>query len=87
MVYIQTIILIAIRIYYITKSIYFSIEFLLRNLTSKGGDNLIIDFDEQKFKHEIKSIAKNYGASSSQAKMVVSAALSAVSKASKPVNQ
>jgi len=57
-----------------------------RNLTSKGGDNMIIDFDEQKFKNEIKSIVKQYGASSSDAKMVVSLALSAVRKASKPVN-
>jgi|GEM_PF-1683321 len=48
---------------------------------------MIIDFDEQKFKNEIKSIAKKYGASSSDAKMVVSVALSAVYKASKRVNQ
>ena len=48
---------------------------------------MIIDFDEQKFKNEIKNIVKNYGASSSDAKMVISLALSAVHKASKPVNQ
>ncbi|MBC8014906.1 MAG: hypothetical protein H7X79_04090 [Sporomusaceae bacterium] len=47
---------------------------------------MIIDFDEQKFKNEIKSIVKGYGASSSDAQMVVSLALSAVKKASKPVN-
>ncbi|WP_378955996.1 hypothetical protein [Pelosinus sp. sgz500959] len=46
---------------------------------------MIIDFDEQKFKNEIKTIAKGYGASSSNAKMAVSVALSAVYKASKPV--
>jgi len=58
-----------------------------RKFTSKGGDHMIIDFDEQKFKNEIKNIVKNYGASSSDAKMVISLALSAVHKASKPVNQ
>ena len=64
------------------------IQFTIRfNFTSKGGDHVIIDFNEQKFKNEIKSIAKNYGASSSDAKMVVSAALSAVYKASKPITQ
>ena len=44
---------------------------------------MIIDFNEQKFKNEIKSIAKNYGASSSDTKMIVSVALSAVYNASK----
>ena len=48
---------------------------------------MIIDFDEQKFKNEIKSIAKKYGASSGDAKMVVSVALAAVYKASTPINQ
>jgi hypothetical protein len=47
---------------------------------------LIIDFDEQKFKNEIKSIVKNFGASSSDTKTVISVALAAVYKASKPVN-
>ncbi len=47
---------------------------------------MIIDFDERKFKSEIKSIAKNYGAKSSDAERVASMALSAVIKASKPIN-
>lgn len=54
--------------------------------TSKGGDPMIIDFDERKFRSEIKSIAKSYGAKSSDAERVASMALSAVIKASKPVN-
>jgi hypothetical protein len=48
---------------------------------------MVIDFDERKFKNEVKSIAKKYGAKSSDAEMVASIALSAVHKASKPVNQ
>jgi len=48
---------------------------------------MIIEFDERKFKNEIKSIAKKYGASSSDSEKVASMALSAVFKASRPVNQ
>jgi hypothetical protein len=76
----------SIRIYYTAESTDF-FSYRPSNFTSKGGDNTIIDFDEQKFKNEIKSIVKKYGGSSSDAKMVIAAALSAVYKASKPVNQ
>jgi len=48
---------------------------------------MIIDFDEEKFKNEIRSIAKNFGASSSDSKKVASMALSVVLKSSRPVNQ
>lgn len=48
---------------------------------------MIIDFDDRKFKSEIKSIAKKYGAKSSDAEMVASMALSIVIKSSKPVKQ
>jgi hypothetical protein len=76
----------SIRIYYTAESINF-FSYRPSKFTSKGGDNTIIDFDEQKFKNEIKSIVRKYGGSSSDAKMVIAAALSAVYKASKPVNQ
>lgn len=46
---------------------------------------MIIDFDERKFKSEVKSMARKYGASSNESEMVAAAALSAVMKASKPV--
>lgn len=46
---------------------------------------MIIDFDEQKFKNEIKNTAKKYGVSSSDTKTIIETALSAVQKASKPV--
>ncbi|EIW16513.1 MULTISPECIES: hypothetical protein [Pelosinus] len=46
---------------------------------------MIIDFDERKFRNEIKSIAKKYGAKSSDAEMVATMALSIVMKSSKPV--
>ena len=77
----------SMRIYYTAESMDFYHRATLWNLTSKGGDNMMIDFDEQKFKKEIKAIAKKYGASSNQAKMVVSAALSAVYNASERVDQ
>jgi hypothetical protein len=48
---------------------------------------MIIDFDERKFKNEVKSIAKKFGAKSSDAEMVASMALSAVIKSSRPVKQ
>jgi hypothetical protein len=47
---------------------------------------MIIDFDERKFRTEVKSMAKKFGAKSSDAEKVASMALSAVLKASKPVN-
>jgi predicted transcriptional regulator len=48
---------------------------------------MIIDFDERKFKNEVKNIARKYGATTSDSEKVASIALSAVYKASKPVNQ
>jgi hypothetical protein len=48
---------------------------------------MIIDLDERKFRNEIKSMARKFGASSSDSERVASMALSAVIKASKPVNQ
>jgi hypothetical protein len=47
---------------------------------------MIIDFDERKFKSEIKSIARKYGVSNSDSEKAASVALSAVYKASKPLN-
>ncbi|AJQ29181.1 hypothetical protein [Pelosinus fermentans] len=46
---------------------------------------MVIDFDERKFRNEIKSIAKKYGAKSNDAEMVATMALSVVMKSSKPV--
>lgn len=48
---------------------------------------MIIDFDERKFRSEVKSIAKRYGAKSSDAEKIASMALSAVLKASTPIQQ
>lgn len=48
---------------------------------------MIIDFDEEKFKNEVRSIAKSYGASSNDSKKVASMALSVVLKSSRPVKQ
>jgi hypothetical protein len=48
---------------------------------------MIIDFDERKFRSEVKNIARKYGASSSDSEKVASVALSAVYKSSRPINQ
>ena len=48
---------------------------------------MMIDFDEEKFKKEIKSIAKKFGASSHQTKMAIATVLSAVYNASERVDQ
>ena len=47
---------------------------------------MMIDFDEEKFKKEIKTMAKKLGASSHQTKMAISTILSAVYKSSQHVD-
>lgn len=72
------------------KYAYLKLRALL-NFTLKfhleGGDIMIIDFNEEKFKNEVRSIAKNFGASSSDSKKVASMAVSIVLKSSRPINQ
>lgn len=48
---------------------------------------MMIDFDEEKFKKEIKTMAKKMGASSHQTKMAISTILAAVYNASERVDQ
>ncbi|AIF51219.1 hypothetical protein [Pelosinus sp. UFO1] len=48
---------------------------------------MIIDFDERKFKNEVRSQAIKNGASSSDADKLASMALAAVIKSSKSVKQ
>ena len=48
---------------------------------------MMIDFDEEKFKKEIKMMAKKLGASSHQTKMAISTLLTAVYNSSQRVNQ
>ena len=48
---------------------------------------MMIDFDEEKFKKELKAMAKKLGASSHQTKMAVSTILAAVYNSSERVNQ
>lgn len=48
---------------------------------------MMIDFDEEKFKKEIKTMAKKLGASSQQTKMAISTILAAVYNSSQRVDQ
>ena len=75
------------RIYYTVESMDFYHRATIWNLTSKGGDNMMIDFDEEKFKKEIKTMAKKFGASSHQTKLAISTILSAVYNSSERVDQ
>ena len=48
---------------------------------------MMIDFNELKFKQEIKAMAKKLGASNHQTKMAISSILAAVYNASERVDQ
>ena len=48
---------------------------------------MMIDFDEQQFKQEIKTMAKKLGASNHQTKMAISTILAAVYNSSKREDQ
>ncbi|MDL2280410.1 hypothetical protein LJC10_00955 [Selenomonadales bacterium OttesenSCG-928-I06] len=48
---------------------------------------MIIDFDEQKFREEVKKIVRPYGITQRQFDKIMKLSLNAIRKASQPVNR
>jgi hypothetical protein len=52
---------------------------------TKGGDILVIEFDELKFRNEIKNMVRPFGLGKRQTEQIISHALLAVRRSSRPV--